>query len=218
MTSFHSKGQLGKTNIQSVNFGENGDHCYNFGGWFTHVNSLRKHEKSCSYSDHMRVRNTTSGDQSANVLGINGPLLILQLNIRGIKPKTNELSTLLAKYKIDVACIQETLLSAQVNLEVPDYSVESKDRPSGDNGVKVGGGVAFLIRKGIPYVFTPSPHKPRDIFTEVATLRISPSGRSPFDITNVYRPPDTKENDACLKKLHTDAFNPILLDPRAKTA
>merc|ERR1712112_546546 len=85
-------------------------------------------------------------------------------------------------------------------------------RPSEDNGVKVGGWVAFLIRKGIPYVFTPALHKPRDIFTEVATLRIFPSGRSPFDIINVYRPPDTNENDACLKKLYTEAFNPILLD------
>ena len=46
-------------------------------------------------------------------------LVILQLNIRGVKPKRNELLSLLELHNVDIACLQETLLSSSINITFP---------------------------------------------------------------------------------------------------
>ena len=70
----------------------------------------------------------------------NDGIKIPQLNIRGVKPKRNELISLLCARNIDIACIQETLLSSSINVNSPSYSLERADRPSIKKGSKNGGG------------------------------------------------------------------------------
>ena len=65
-------------------------------------------------------------------------LVIPQLNIRGIKPKRNELLSLLELHNVDIACLQETLLSHSINVTFPSFAIERADRPSITKSKKVG--------------------------------------------------------------------------------
>ena len=85
--------------------------------------------------------------------GGNPDLQILQWNCDSLAPKVEELEQLLAKKKIDVAALQETKLRAEDgDIVVHDFNVIRKDRPrSLLKGHSRGGGLAFLVKKGLTY-------------------------------------------------------------------
>lgn len=95
---------------------------------------------NCAYIDYNSISNLNKSE---------GDLDIVQLNVRGLKSKLDDLSTLLVDLKLpDVMIISETWLKAGeekfVNIE--GYNFIGAPRPN-----KKGGGVGFLIRKGLLY-------------------------------------------------------------------
>ena len=109
-----------------------------------------------------------------------GGIRITRLNIRGLKPMGNELLSLMDAKNIDIACIQETLISPSINVNFPSYSLERADRPPIKKGAKNGGWVAFLIRIGETYAFQSASFNPRDLTTEFSTITVYPFAESPF--------------------------------------
>ena len=95
---------------------------------------------SCEYIDYNSLRNLNKSE---------GDLNIVQLNIRGLKSKLDDLGTLLADLKLpDVMIISETWLKAgeEKFINIEGYNFTGVPRPN-----KKGGGVGFLIKKGLLY-------------------------------------------------------------------
>ncbi|WP_333764851.1 reverse transcriptase domain-containing protein [Streptomyces sp. IBSBF 2390] len=114
------------------------------------------------------------------------PLVILQLNCNGVRDKIQEIIHYMEQNNISIAAIQETKLSLNSRLNVPDYTLVRKDR-----GERRGGGVMFIIKNNIQYrQVALSP--PADNNTTIEQLAITiTSGSTEIMLINIYIPPST---------------------------
>ena len=135
---------------------------------------------NCVYIDYNSIRNQNKYE---------GDLNIVQLNVRGLKSKLDDLSTLLVDMKLpDVMIISETWLKAgeEKFINIEGYNFIGAPRPN-----KKGGGIGFLVKNGLLY---------REL-TELNQLNISNTFERYYielkgDHQNVvlgsiYRPPNT---------------------------
>jgi ribonuclease HI len=85
--------------------------------------------------------------------GGNLNIRILQWNCDSLAPKVEELEKLLSEKRIDVAVLQETKLRAEDgDIVVADYNMVRRDRQRCFlKGHSRGGGLAFLVKKGVAY-------------------------------------------------------------------
>ena len=136
-------------------------------------------------------------DSIETIVTNNNDLRIIQLNIRGLKGKLDELSELLGKLKYpDVVILNETWLkdSDTSKIRINNYVFKGKPRLN-----KKGGGVGFLIRTDVTHRYrhdlelsdhTPScEHSCIEIKGEIKNLIIS----------SMYRPPNTDVKDFLIK-------------------
>lgn len=65
----------------------------------------------------------------------------MQLNINGTQRKVSELTQILKKNNVHIACLQETKLNPNLKLTIRGYATLRKDRKN-----RSGGGLAFLVR------------------------------------------------------------------------
>ena len=112
-------------------------------------------------------------------------LSILQLNANGLKNKIEQIEEFLLKNDVHVAALQETKLTEKSKIKWPsNYTLTRKDR-----GTNKGGGLAFLVRRDIPFrpINTPNPLK--DDFLEESSILITGTKGDHLHIRNIYIPP-----------------------------
>ena len=76
-------------------------------------------------------------------------LKLAHVNIRSCKNKEVEISLFLKENDIDILARNETRLKSNFTLDIPNYTITSRDRPS-----RQGGGVAILVRNDIKFDIT----------------------------------------------------------------
>ena len=119
----------------------------------------------------------------------NNDLSMMQLNIRGLVGKQQDLKYLLSKCtkesKVDIVILVETWLTQESmsRIHMPGYSYVGKSRKT-----KKGGGVDFLVRNQIAYMPRPDLEWESDIFETYFT---EIKGRNNIVFEAPYRPPNT---------------------------
>ena len=73
-------------------------------------------------------------------------LKLAHVNIRSCRNKEVEISLILKENDIDILTLNETWLKNNFKLDIPNYTITRKDRPS-----RQGGGVAILVRNDIKF-------------------------------------------------------------------
>ena len=116
------------------------------------------------------------------------PTSILQWNAQGLRHKKDELLELIHDYRATLVAIQETKLTEEYNIRIPNYNVISK---SGHYNRGQHGGVTLYIHSDIPYNEIPLSTTLQAIAVEVHT-----SFR--FSICNVYA---SRSHDLTRQKL-----------------
>ena len=86
-----------------------------------------------------------------------------------------------------IACLQETLRSPPISINIPRYSNGRSDRLKVRPCVKNGYGIAFIIKSGISYTVSDKTFNHRGATTGYASLVIYPIGDAPSSICNDYR-------------------------------
>ena len=134
---------------------------------------------------------------------------MVQWNADGINAKKVELMKFLDDYQPDLLLVQETKLKPSDALRIPEYHVLRKDRTRGrrrdgtDRGAD-GGGVATLIREGIPYRRLDTAFvAPNDDTTDAIAVQLCVGARLTF--LNAYVPPIRGGGGADDR---TQSFNP----------
>lgn len=110
-------------------------------------------------------------------------LKIINWNATSILHKKEEIEEFLERNKIDIALVTETWLKPEVKFKLKKYHVYRRDR------ISHGGGVAILIKKGIPH----EPTKPeilQDLEIVVYKIKTNP----PLYIGAAYNPPNSNEH------------------------
>jgi exonuclease III len=79
-------------------------------------------------------------------------LRILSWNWNSIANKTVHLHLLTSQYSPDLVFLSETHLTPSKSLFLPGYRTYRRDRELPSNGLRAGGGVAILIRSGLPHL------------------------------------------------------------------
>ena len=125
-------------------------------------------------------RQNATGDDQSTITG-KKPLNILQWNGEGISKKKVPLTERLHKEDIDIACIQETHLTANLRFTVRGYESYRLDREGRHKG-----GVIILVRNNIPAVpLTVNTNDQAEINGVDATV-----GKRNIKIYNLYGTPD----------------------------
>uniref|UniRef100_A0A8D8W3I7 Endonuclease/exonuclease/phosphatase domain-containing protein n=1 Tax=Cacopsylla melanoneura TaxID=428564 RepID=A0A8D8W3I7_9HEMI len=114
-----------------------------------------------------------------------GQLNILTWNARGLKNKCNELFKTLIEEKIDVACLQETLLTSKNRLYHQSYCIIRRDRILVDNKYN-GHGLAILIKRDIKFKVHKDP--PPNTKAEFIGIQILNNKNFPINIYSIYIP------------------------------
>lgn len=104
-------------------------------------------------------------------------LKILQWNCRSLKHKITELQNLLSLQEIDIAALCETWINQSFLPKFRNFTLNTKNRTDGR------GGVAILVRKGIPYSLLHLTNIPPEV--EVIGIRVKN-----VNIINIYQPPN----------------------------
>ena len=142
----------------------------------------------CDYHEIEKIHNLNSKDNN---------LIVLQLNIRSLLGKQNDLNMLLNKlcYKKSlpkIVLLSETHLNASKlrHVNVPNYKILSHHRFD-----KNGGGVAILVHKTLSI----KEQEDLEIFNkdsfECTFLEIKRKMKSSLIIGSIYRPPNTKPKE-----------------------
>ena len=117
-------------------------------------------------------------------------LTVLQWNADGVRSKRTELEKLLEDLKPSIVAIQETKLRACDNFQVRGYNTIRKDRTRGRrDGPITGGGVATLVREGLPYrSMDQQTTAANDETTDALLVEVGDRQRK-LKILNTYVPP-----------------------------
>ena len=142
----------------------------------------------CDYIELQDVHNYNKGNKN---------LSILQLNIRSILGKQNDLNSLLNKLNNQnslpkLLIISETHLNTSKlrHLNIPNYKILSRNRTN-----KTGGGVAILCHITQPIKHRPDLNKFNSDTLECIFAEISNHHNKPIIIGSIYRPPNTNAKE-----------------------
>ncbi|RNA11678.1 AP-like endonuclease reverse transcriptase [Brachionus plicatilis] len=128
-------------------------------------------------------------------------LKIGHINIKSLSNKRNELYNFNSGNNTHIFSINETWLKPNKELNFPNYSIVRKDRTD-----SVGGGVALLIKKTIPF-----EEISLDNFnTESIGIRIT-NGSTNMVIVSYYKQPQSEMNIDLIKSLERNFDNLIIL-------
>ena len=112
-------------------------------------------------------------------------LIILQVNINGIKNKLEELKLLIHDTHADITTIQETKLTPKANTpEVHNLTTVRADRLH-----KAGGGLITLIRDNITFTKTDIRSTINTYNTELQMVKVHINNTKHITIANIYIPP-----------------------------
>ena len=130
-----------------------------------------------------KLDDTVADDAKGMITTSKDYLRILQWNANGLNAKADELEVKLRELDIDICLIQETKLRPKhAEPRFDEYQMLRYDRLT----TKVGGGLATLIRKTLPFE---DVYKGSKDGTDVQTCRVRMSKNKWMTITNLYCPP-----------------------------
>ena len=125
---------------------------------------------------------------------VESDLVFMQLNVRGLLNKQDDLNNLFAKlkHKVHVIILSETWLTTmnKDRIKMPGYKLISSERVT-----KKGGGVGFLIDENLIFREIPDVSSFNN-YMEQITVEIKGNIENIL-VTSIYRPPNT-----ALKKIH----------------
>ena len=111
-------------------------------------------------------------------------IIILQVNINGIKNKLEELKLLIHDTHAYIITIQETKLTPKENtLKVHNFTTVRADRLH-----KAGGGLIILIRDNITFTTTDIPSTSKTHNTELQMVKVHTNNTKHIIIANMYIP------------------------------
>jgi len=110
-------------------------------------------------------------------------LIVVHWNAEGVQRKKSELQAFLHSNKVDIACVQETHLNANIRFFIRGYESFRCDRPTGHKG-----GVMTLVKHGIPATQTSDLSNGE---TEHITIKVFLPDEG-LTVTNCYSPPTSK--------------------------
>ena len=109
------------------------------------------------------------------------------INIRSCRNKEFEISLFLKENDIDIVTLNETWLKNNFKLDIPNYTITRKDRPS-----RQGGGVAILVCNDIKFdIIDTCSNINTD--NEAIIIRVK-NTEDQITITTVYIPPASSTN------------------------
>ena len=133
--------------------------------------------------DYHRTTNTTQAHRPSSKSERN--LIILQVNINGLKNKLEELKLLIHDTHADIITIQKTKLTPKVKTpKVHNFTTVRNDMMH-----KTGGGLITLIRDNITFNTTDIPSTINAHNTELQMVRVQINNTEHITIANIYIPP-----------------------------
>ena len=119
-------------------------------------------------------------------------LIILQVNINGLRNKLEELKLLIHDTHVDIITIQGTKLTPKAKTpKIHNFTAVRTDRL-----YKAGGGLIALIRDNITFTTTGIPSTINTQTTELQMVKVHINNTKHITITNIYIPPrDTTSTD-----------------------
>ena len=130
-------------------------------------------------------------------------LKLAHINIRSCRDKDVEISLFLKENDIDILTLNETWLKNNFKLDVPNYTITRKDRPS-----RQGGGVATLVRYDIKFdIIDTCSNINTD--NEAITIRLK-NTEDQITITTIFIPPASSINTSLLENIKNSADNIII--------
>ena len=152
-----------------------------------HHSHRNNRTRNIGYYDNLtnkpRITNTTQTHRPSSKSERN--LIILQVNINGLRNKLEELKLLIHDTHADIITIQETKLTPKAKTpKIHNFTAERTDMLQ-----KAGGGLITLIRDNITFTTTDIPSTINTHNTELQMVKISVNNTKHITITNIYIPP-----------------------------
>ena len=133
--------------------------------------------------DYHRTTNTTQTHRPSSKSEIN--LIILQVNINGLRNKLEELKLLIHDTHADIITIQETKLTPKAKTpKIHNFTSVRTDRLH-----KAGGGLITLIRDNITFTTTDIPSTINTRNIELQMVKVHINNTKHITIANIYIPP-----------------------------
>ena len=130
-------------------------------------------------------------------------LKLAHINIRSCRNKEVEISLFLKENDIDILTLNETWLKNNFKLDIPNYTITRKDRPS-----RQGGGVAILVRNDIKFdIIDTCSNINTD--NEAITIRLN-NTEDQITTSTTYIPPASSINTSLLENIKKSADNIII--------
>ena len=124
-------------------------------------------------------------------------LKVMQINIRGLKNKKQDLEVLIVDNNPDIICLNETLLKHDQSLKIKGFNTISLNRQT----TTFGGGVMILIKDHIQYDEITKIHINRH---EIVQCRLKCSELDYIYIASIYVPPTAKIDNEILETINKD--------------
>ena len=126
---------------------------------------------------------------------------IIQWNAQGLRNKKNELLQLIQDFSASVIAIQETKLSQNFNLRIPNYNIISKD---GHYNQGQHGGVALYIHSDVPF---------QEIKLNTPIQAVAAEIKLEFNLTvcNIYSSRSHQLSPSLLNDLYNQLPTPCLI-------
>ena len=144
---------------------------------------------------------------------VDSDLVFMQLNVRGLLNKQDDLNNLFAKlkHKVHVVILSETWLTLmnKDRIKMPGYKLISRERNN-----KKGGGVGFLIDENLIFREVPDLSTYNNCMEQI-TVEIKGNNENIL-VTSIYRPPNTvprkfvSEYKALLETLNNKSRNIVI--------
>ena len=147
-----------------------------------HPHMVQRQPHKQTKDDHMTT-DTTQGHRPSSKSERN--LIIMQVNINGIKNKLEELKLLIHDTHAYIVTIQETKLTPNAN--TPKVNIFTTVRA--DRLHRAGGGLITLIRDTITFTTTDIPSTINTHNTELQVVKVHINNTKHITITNIYIPP-----------------------------
>ena len=123
-------------------------------------------------------------------------LKVMQINIRGLKNKKQDLEVLIVDNNPDIICLNETFLKHDQSLKIKGFNTISLNRQT----TTFGGGVMILIKDHIQYDEITKIHINRH---EIVQCRLKCSELDYIYIASIYVPPTAKIDNEILETIKT---------------
>ena len=134
-------------------------------------------------TNRQRTTNTTQTHRPNSKTEIN--LIILQVNINGLRKKLEELKLLIHDTHADIITIQETKLNPKAKTpKIHNFTAVRTHRLH-----KAGGGLITLIRNNITFTTTDIPSTINTHNTELQMVKVHINNTKHITIANIYIPP-----------------------------